>query len=81
MDAIGVGEVAAKSKNARHQSNARNGRSHCRSVDECVNHRAFVPPCGFSEAYNCPLPPAQNRLAVPVEAGEKVPVFTNDFSI
>lgn len=44
-------------------------------------NRAFVPPCGFSEAYNCPLPPAQNRLAVPVEAGEKLPLFTNDFSI
>ncbi|GAA2712843.1 DUF1684 domain-containing protein [Actinoplanes palleronii] len=40
-------------------------------------NRAFVPPCGFSEHYNCPLPPPQNRLAVPVEAGEKLPVFRN----
>jgi uncharacterized protein len=38
-------------------------------------NRAFVPPCGFSSHYNCPLPPPQNRLAVPVEAGEKLPVF------
>ncbi|AGL19023.1 DUF1684 domain-containing protein [Actinoplanes sp. N902-109] len=41
-------------------------------------NRAFVPPCGFSPHYNCPLPPPQNRIAVPVEAGEKVPVFTNE---
>ncbi|MFI5934702.1 DUF1684 domain-containing protein [Actinoplanes sp. NPDC051494] len=41
-------------------------------------NRAFVPPCGFSEHYNCPLPPPQNRLAVPVEAGEKLPLFTTE---
>lgn len=34
------------------------------------NH-AFVPPCGFSDQYNCPLPPFQNRLHVPVHAGER----------
>ncbi|OIH98806.1 hypothetical protein BIU92_12560 [Curtobacterium sp. MCBA15_003] len=34
------------------------------------NH-AFVPPCGYSDQYNCPLPPAQNRLQVPVHAGER----------
>jgi uncharacterized protein len=38
-------------------------------------NRAFVPPCGFSEHYNCPLPPPQNRLAVPVPAGEKLPLL------
>ncbi|WP_430792004.1 DUF1684 domain-containing protein [Actinoplanes sp. G11-F43] len=38
-------------------------------------NRAFVPPCGFSEHYNCPMPPPQNRLAVPVPAGEKLPLF------
>jgi uncharacterized protein len=41
-------------------------------------NRAFVPPCGFSSHYNCPLPPPQNRLAVPVEAGEKLPIFGDD---
>ncbi|BCY11756.1 DUF1684 domain-containing protein [Actinoplanes sp. L3-i22] len=41
-------------------------------------NRAFVPPCGFSSHYNCPLPPPQNRLAVPVEAGEKLPVFRTE---
>jgi len=34
-------------------------------------NRAFVPPCGFSDQYNCPLPPRQNRIAVPVRAGER----------
>ena len=32
---------------------------------------AVLPPCAFSYNFNCPLPPAQNRLAVPIEAGEK----------
>ncbi|MBB2947156.1 hypothetical protein FB565_006924 [Actinoplanes lutulentus] len=35
-------------------------------------NRAFVPPCGFSEHYNCPMPPPQNRLHLPVRAGEKL---------
>jgi uncharacterized protein (DUF1684 family) len=34
-------------------------------------NRAVVPPCGFSHAFNCPMPPKQNRFPVPIEAGEK----------
>jgi hypothetical protein len=34
-------------------------------------NRAFVPPCGFSDQYNCPLAPRNNRFPVPVTAGEK----------
>lgn len=34
-------------------------------------NRAIVPPCGFSDFYSCPMPPAQNRLDVPIRAGEK----------
>lgn len=34
-------------------------------------NRAYIPPCGFSYNFNCPLPPKQNRFAVPIEAGEK----------
>lgn len=34
-------------------------------------NRAFVPPCGFSDFYSCPIPPAENRVAVPVRAGER----------
>ncbi|MFE7126278.1 DUF1684 domain-containing protein [Streptomyces sp. NPDC057617] len=44
-------------------------------------NRAFVPPCGFSAQYNCPLPPRQNRLHLPVHAGEKVPVFRGGYSL
>ncbi|MHA6667971.1 DUF1684 domain-containing protein [Homoserinimonas sp. A447] len=34
-------------------------------------NQAVLPPCGFSYAFNCPMPPRQNRFAVPIEAGEK----------
>lgn len=44
-------------------------------------NRAYVPPCGFSIAYNCPLPPPQNRLKTPVRAGEKMPLFRNNYEI
>jgi uncharacterized protein (DUF1684 family) len=38
-------------------------------------NRAFAPPCAFSHHYNCPLPPAQNRIKVSIDAGEKRPLF------
>lgn len=41
-------------------------------------NRAFVPPCGFSDQYNCPLPPRNNRFPVPVAAGEKRVVLRAD---
>lgn len=34
-------------------------------------NRAYNPPCAFSAFATCPLPPAQNHLALAVEAGEK----------
>jgi len=34
-------------------------------------NKAYNPPCAFSEYTTCPLPPAQNRLKVRIEAGEK----------
>ncbi|MGD8194082.1 DUF1684 domain-containing protein [Herbiconiux sp. P18] len=34
-------------------------------------NRAYLPPCAFADFYVCPLPPAQNRLSVPVRAGER----------
>src|SRR5690554_2032472 len=34
-------------------------------------NQAVLPPCGFSYAFNCPMPPKQNRFEVPIEAGEK----------
>jgi uncharacterized protein (DUF1684 family) len=44
-------------------------------------NRAFVPPCGFSAQYNCPLPPASNRFPFPIRAGEKNVVFVDGFDI
>lgn len=44
-------------------------------------NQAFVPPCGFSGQYNCPLPPRQNRFTRPIEAGEKLPVFRDGFQV
>nr|WP_242608032.1 DUF1684 domain-containing protein [Xylanibacterium ulmi] len=39
-------------------------------------NRAVVPPCGFSDQFNCPLAPPSNRFATtPVRAGEKKPRF------
>jgi uncharacterized protein (DUF1684 family) len=34
-------------------------------------NRAYSPPCAFTKYATCPLPPAQNRLPVRVEAGER----------
>jgi uncharacterized protein (DUF1684 family) len=34
-------------------------------------NRAILPPCAFSYAFNCPMPPKQNRFTVPIRAGEK----------
>lgn len=34
-------------------------------------NQALLPPCAFSYAFNCPMPPKQNRFPVPIEAGEK----------
>ncbi|CAB4673194.1 unannotated protein [freshwater metagenome] len=44
-------------------------------------NQAFVPPCGFSIHYNCPMPPPQNRLHLPVRAGEKIPVFKDGYEV
>jgi hypothetical protein len=34
-------------------------------------NRAYNPPCAFSRFATCPLPPAENRLSVAIEAGER----------
>jgi uncharacterized protein (DUF1684 family) len=33
-------------------------------------NRAFLPPCSFSNEFNCPLPPPGHRFPVRVDAGE-----------
>jgi len=35
--------------------------------------RAVNLPCAYTDYATCPLPPAENRLPFPVEAGEKIP--------
>lgn len=35
-------------------------------------NEAYNPTCAYSEQYECPLPPTENWLEVPIEAGEKV---------
>jgi uncharacterized protein (DUF1684 family) len=33
---------------------------------------AYNPYCAYNEMFSCPLPPAENRLDVPIRAGEKI---------
>lgn len=42
---------------------------------------AEVPPCGFSNQMNCPLPPLRNRLPFAVRAGEKVVSYADGFQL
>lgn len=32
---------------------------------------AYNPYCAYNEVWTCPIPPAENRLSVPIRAGEK----------
>jgi uncharacterized protein len=34
---------------------------------------AYHPFCYYNEEYDCPFPPAENRLPVPIRAGERMP--------
>jgi uncharacterized protein (DUF1684 family) len=36
-------------------------------------NRAYHPFCVFNAAYDCPYPPRENRLPVPIRAGERLP--------
>ena len=36
-------------------------------------NRAYHPFCVFDPKYECPIPPQENRLKVPIKAGEKLP--------
>jgi uncharacterized protein len=36
-------------------------------------NRAYNPYCAYNETYECPYPPASNRLKVEIRAGEKAP--------
>lgn len=34
-------------------------------------NKAYNPYCAYSEGYNCPIPPKENLLLIPITAGEK----------
>jgi uncharacterized protein len=36
-------------------------------------NRAYNPYCAYNESYECPFPPASNRLKIAIRAGEKKP--------
>lgn len=36
-------------------------------------NRAYLPFCVFNPKYDCPIPPRENRLKVPIRAGERMP--------
>ena len=36
-------------------------------------NRAYHPFCVFDSRYECPIPPRENRMTVPIRAGEKLP--------
>lgn len=36
-------------------------------------NRAYNPACAYSPHYNCPVPPPENRLGIPIRAGEMTP--------
>ncbi|HEY4852255.1 MAG TPA: DUF1684 domain-containing protein, partial [Streptosporangiaceae bacterium] len=36
-------------------------------------NRAVNLPCAYTDLATCPLPPAENRLPIGIEAGEKIP--------
>ena len=42
---------------------------------------AYNPTCAFSPRYNCPYPPPQNTLKIPIEAGEKSPSSTSNSAL
>jgi uncharacterized protein (DUF1684 family) len=35
-------------------------------------NKAYNPYCAYTDSYRCPLPPRENEITVPVEAGEKI---------
>jgi len=35
-------------------------------------NRAYIPYCYYNPTYECPIPPSENRLKIPIRAGERV---------
>jgi uncharacterized protein (DUF1684 family) len=41
-------------------------------VYEVDFNRAYIPYCYYSPTYECPYPPPENRLTIPIRAGERM---------
>lgn len=42
-------------------------------------NKCYNPYCAYTDGYTCPFPPKENRLDIPIEAGEKIyPGHTNN---
>jgi uncharacterized protein (DUF1684 family) len=35
-------------------------------------NKAYIPYCYYNASYECPIPPAENRLRIPIRAGERM---------
>ena len=35
-------------------------------------NRAYIPYCYYNPTYECPFPPRENRLKIPIRAGERI---------
>ncbi len=42
-------------------------------------NKAYNPYCAFTTGYNCPIPPAENRLPVAIKAGQKYSTVKSKF--
>ena len=40
-------------------------------------NRAYIPYCYYNAAFECPYPPAENRLKIPIRAGERMKTAAN----
>ena len=54
-------------------SRRRSTRSRRTDPVELDFNYAYNPSCVYSPAYDCPYPPRQNQLSLPVRAGERLP--------
>jgi hypothetical protein len=52
------------------------GLNHAGKVKIDFN-RAYLPPCAFSDEFNCPLPPSHHYFDAEIAAGETWPQFTD----
>jgi len=51
------------------------------NVYEVDFNRAYNPYCYYNLSYECPLPPVENRLKIPIHAGERMPVGANNLLV